>query len=200
MFSRADEKGWRLVKLRELGKYINGKAFGPDDWSNKGLPIIRIQNLTDPNAPFNYCDKPVEKKYYVKNGDLLISWSATLDVFIWWGGVALLNQHIFRVELFESRVNKKFMYYLIKFVLDEIKKKTHGSTMKHITKTRFENFSVPLPFKNGKPDIEEQKRIVAYLDKIAEKQRKLLELYKKTEEELEMMKQAILSKAFRGEL
>ncbi len=57
-----------------------------------------------------------------------------------------------------------------------------------------ENIFLPLP------PLEEQKRIVAYLDRIAEKQRKLLELYEQTEKELELMKQAILSKAFRGEL
>jgi len=57
-----------------------------------------------------------------------------------------------------------------------------------------------VPCRNSKPDFEEQKRIVVYLDNIAEKQRGLLNLYKDTKDQVEEMKQAILNKAFRGEL
>ncbi len=200
VFSKADEKGWKRMKLKELGKYINGRAFSPNEWEDRGLPIIRIQNLNDPTAPYNYYSKPVEEKYYVKNGDLLISWSATLDVYVWEGGDALLNQHIFKVKLNTNKVTKDFMYYVVKYALNEIKGKTHSSTMKHITKSKFENFKIPIPFKDGKPDIEEQKCIAAYLDQIAGKQQKLLKLYKETEKEIDEMKQSILNKAFRGEL
>jgi len=132
------DEGFELVRLGDVGKYINGRAFKPSEWEETGLPIIRIQNLNNPNAPYNYCSKPVEKKYYIQNGDLLISWSASIDAYIWSGGKALLNQHIFKVELKNEYIDKKYMYFAIKPILKSIMDKTHGSTMKHITKKKFE--------------------------------------------------------------
>ena len=95
------------LKLGDIADFINGHAFKPTDWNGKGKKIIRIQNLTDNKKPYNMTDKEVDKKYVVKNGDLLVSWSATLDVFSWEGEDALLNQHIFKVVPKYDLVNKK---------------------------------------------------------------------------------------------
>ena len=82
----------RLKKpLGCVAKFVNGRAFKPDDWSSNGLPIIRIQNLTDPAARLNRFNGPFDNRHAVKNGDILVSWSATLDVFKWHGGEAILN-------------------------------------------------------------------------------------------------------------
>lgn len=124
-------QGWELVALGELGDYVNGKAFKPSDWEANGLPIIRIQNLTNAAAPFNYCSGTVEDKYHVRNGDLLISWSATLGAFIWNRGDAILNQHIFRVVVNEERVDKLYLKYAVQSALEELSKRTHGATMRH---------------------------------------------------------------------
>ena len=194
VFVRTDEEGWEWVELKKVGKYINGRAFKGEEWETVGLPIIRIQNLTNPNAPFNYCSKPVKEKYYVKDGDLLISWSATLEVFAWNRGDAILNQHIFRVEANEKLIDKNFMFYAIKHVLRQIQEKIHGSAMKHITKREFENITIPLP------SLEEQKRIVTYLDKIRETAKALDKLQQITKTELEKLSRAILDRAFKGEL
>ena len=34
-----------MVRLGDVATYINGYAFKPSDWSDTGLPIIRIQNI-----------------------------------------------------------------------------------------------------------------------------------------------------------
>ena len=67
---------WGVVRLIDVAEYINGYGFSPKEWSNKGLPIIRIQNLNDRSAEFNYFDGEIDSKYIVENGDLLFSWSA----------------------------------------------------------------------------------------------------------------------------
>src|SRR5262249_55218422 len=85
-------KTWPRKKLGDLGRYINGMAFKPTDWTPDGLPIIRIQNLTDPSKPFNRFAGEAPRRYLVRNGDLLISWSASLGSFIWNRGDAILNQ------------------------------------------------------------------------------------------------------------
>ena len=146
---------WKTYKLGELGRYINGKAFKPEDWKTSGLPIIRIQNLTDSSKPFNYCDQPVEPRYYVNDGDLLISWSATLGSFIWGRGSAVLNQHIFKAIPKAELVERDFLHFLMLETLDEMASHAHGIAMKHITKGKFEAIEVAIP------PLPEQHRIVA---------------------------------------
>jgi len=146
------------VPLGEVAKFINGRAFKPSDWGSNGLPIIRIQNLTNEDATFNYYDKAVEEQYYVKDGDLLISWSATLDVFIWNRGNAVLNQHIFKAIPDTNKISKMFLFYALKYVMDELRAQTHGATMKHITRKPFEQTKIFLP------PLPEQERIVRLLD------------------------------------
>jgi type I restriction enzyme S subunit len=111
---------WRSYKLGELAQYINGKAFKPDNWKTSGLPIVRIQNLTDRSKPFNYCDEQVESRYLINDGDLLISWSATLGSFIWDRGPAVLNQHIFKAIPNVDLVERDFLHFLMLETLDEM--------------------------------------------------------------------------------
>ena len=89
------KEGWEYKKLGDIATYINGFPFKPSDWEDSGKPIIRIQNLTNPQSTFNRCSRTdIPKKYFVSYGDILISWSATLGVFEWTLEDALLNQHI----------------------------------------------------------------------------------------------------------
>ena len=87
---------YEIKTLGTVARYVNGRAFKPSEWEKTGLPIIRIQNLTDNKASFNFSSKVHEDKYRVKNGDLLFAWSASLGAHIWRGSDAWLNQHIFR--------------------------------------------------------------------------------------------------------
>lgn len=145
---------WKRYKLGELAQFINGKAFSQEDWRESGLPIIRIQNLTDRSKPFNYFDQQVEPRYRVDDGDLLISWSATLGSFIWDRGPAVLNQHIFKAEPNKRLVERDFLHFLILATLDEMAEHTHGLAMKHITKSKFEAIEVAVP------PLVQQRRIV----------------------------------------
>lgn len=147
----------KMVELGKAATYINGKAFKPEQWSTEGLPIIRIENLNKTGAYFNYYSGDLEEKYLVKNGDLLVSWSASLDAFIWDRGNAALNQHIFKVVENPEIVDRGYLFFCLKAVMQEIRDQTHGATMKHINKPEFEAFKIPLP------PLPEQKRIAAIL-------------------------------------
>ena len=71
---------------------------------------------------------------------------------------------------------------------------------KHVTKNKFVSITIPIPFKNGKPDLEKQKEIAEYLDKLSEKVKQLEKLQELELEKLKSFKKSILNKAFRGEL
>ena len=133
------------VRIADIANFINGFAFKPDDWGNIGLPIIRIQNLNDPEKAFNRTVRNVSKKYRVKKGDILVSWSATIAVFEWDNEDALLNQHIFKVEFDSSRVVKQYFKLALKKTIHDLIKFAHGSTMKHVVKKDFEKHKIPLP-------------------------------------------------------
>jgi restriction endonuclease S subunit len=91
---------WEQSKVKYLANYLNGLAFKPSDWSEQGIKIIRIQNLTDPGSVYNYYEGYLDNKYLIRKGDILISWSASLGVYTWAEDEpAWLNQHIFKVTL-----------------------------------------------------------------------------------------------------
>jgi type I restriction enzyme S subunit len=70
--------GWLAARINDTGLYINGLAFKPSDWKPSGLPIIRIQNLSDDSREFNYAQGEFPDEVLVRTGDILVSWSATL--------------------------------------------------------------------------------------------------------------------------
>lgn len=150
----------RSATLRNVAEFINGVAFKPDDWQAQGRRIIRIQNLTDPNKPFNRTLREVEDKYHVHPGDLLVSWSASLGVFEWPGSdVGLLNQHIFRVVPNEAVVDKRYLRHVLETALEDMRRHLHGATMQHVNREEFLATRIFLP------PISEQQRIAAILDK-----------------------------------
>lgn len=152
------KQGWEIKKLGEIATYINGYAFKPEHWGEDGLPIIRIQNLNNPNAEFNYCSLDVPDKYVIDNGDILISWSASLGVYEWNQGKAYLNQHIFKVLFNKIEINKFFFKYAIGAKIKDMIKNAHGATMKHIVKGDFDNTPIPVP------PLPVQEQIVSELD------------------------------------
>jgi type I restriction enzyme S subunit len=150
----------RFVELGSIAEFINGAAFKPSDWTDKGKRIIRIQNLTDPTKPFNRTRREVIDKLHVQPGDLLVSWSASLGVFEWHGAdTALLNQHIFRVVHDSARIDKRYLRYGLERALLEMKRHLHGATMQHVNRGEF------LATRLYLPPLPEQRRIAQILDK-----------------------------------
>ena len=137
------------MKLGEICNFINGRAFKPSEWDKKGLPIVRIQNLNDENAEFNFCSKAIEDKYIIEDNQLLFSWSGTpgtsFGAFFWNRGKAVLNQHIFKV-IPKININIEFLRYLLNGNLDIIISKSHGGVgLQHITKRELEEIIVDIP-------------------------------------------------------
>ena len=154
-------KGWLLLTYNDVADYINGRAFKPEEWESNGVPIIRIQNLNEPCAPYNYSSGSFERQYNVQEGDLLFAWAASLGVYIWKGQDAWLNQHIFKVTPY-SCIDKEYLYFALSASINDFYQKCHGSGMVHITRKLFINMPLLLPPMN------EQKRIIkaikAYYD------------------------------------
>lgn len=181
---------WNTSKLKYLGQYINGYAFKPEEWGSKGVPIIRIQDLTGSNDNPNYFEGQIDKKYWVENGDILISWAATLDAFIWNKGNGWLNQHIFKAVPNRRIINYDFFFWMIKESMKNMNNDNkHGIFMQHVTLSVFNNFTIPMP------PLAEQERIAAFLDAECAEIDTVLEKTRASIEEYKKLKQAIITQA-----
>ena len=166
--------------MGDVATYVNGYAFKPSDWGKTGLPIIRIQDLTGSSYQLNYYDGEYSEQIEINDGDVLISWSASLGVYIWSRGKALLNQHIFKVIFNKQQINKNYFVFAVQHKLQELEKKTHGATMKHIIKKDFDNTLIPFP------TLEKQE----YIAKVLIKAQTVVEDRKKQLEELDKLVKA----------
>jgi type I restriction enzyme S subunit len=192
MVSAEIPAGWHKTTLGQIGEYINGRGFKKTEWSDFGLPIIRIQDLTGTGKEQNYFNGDIDERHIVNPGDLLISWSATLGAYIWQGPKAALNQHIFKVR---SYIDKKCHYYLIQHILGDLYRQAHGSGMVHITKTKFENTPVFLP------ETEEgQRQLVAEIEKQFSRLDEAVANLKRVKANLKRYKAALLKAAVEGKL
>jgi type I restriction enzyme S subunit len=116
------------------------------------------------------------EKIEINDDDVLISWSASLGVYIWNRGKALLNQHIFKVQFDKEEVDKKYFVFAVQYTLKEMEMKTHGATMKHIVKKDFDNTMIPFPALEQQAEIA---NILSRIDKIIDaRQQQLCKLEK----------------------
>lgn len=151
-----------MRRLGDLFHFKNGRGFKKEEWGTSGLPIIRIQNLNNENAPFNYFSGEYSADILVEPDDLLFSWSGTVGSsfgsHLWRGEVGLLNQHIFKIGLRDD-ISKRYAFYGLRFITEEIEKSVSGAVgLVHITKEKLNDFILPIP------PISEQNRIVLALD------------------------------------
>lgn len=126
-------EGWEKVELSKIAEFLNGFAFKPKHLGNEGMPIIKIKEMKNGvvnDTPRNN-GKDIAKKYLVENGDILFSWSATLEVVIWKYETGLLNQHLFKVTP-KKGFGRSYVYLATKNSLLIFDQLTTGATMKHI--------------------------------------------------------------------
>ena len=156
-------KGWVWARVGDICEAVNGRAFKPFEWMGTGVPIIRIQNLRDPSAQFNYYQGEIDSKFQVIEGDLLFAWSGTpgtsFGAHLWSGPSAVLNQHIFNVHFSRSEISPRYMKEVLNQNVSEYVRQAQGGVgLAHITKPKFNDSMIALP------PLAEQRRIVAEIE------------------------------------
>ena len=105
--------GWKQGNLLDIANYLNGLAmqkYRPNR-DESGLPVLKIKELRQGFCDGNseLCSPNIKPEYVIHDGDVIFSWSGSLLVDIWCGGVCGLNQHLFKVT---SQTYDKWFYYL----------------------------------------------------------------------------------------
>ena len=142
-------KGWRVMSLTNIANYTNGLAmqkFRPNN-KDKGLPVLKIKELGQGSfdSSCDRCSSLIEEQFKVNNGDIIFSWSGTLLVDIWCGGICGLNQHLFKVT---SKEFPKWFYYM--WTKEHLRNFIHiandkAVTMGHIKRGHLEEAKVLVP-------------------------------------------------------
>lgn len=153
---------WKCVQQDSVVTLNNGRAYKLTEWEQSGTPVIRLQNLTGSGETYYYSNLKLPPHQYVHNGDLLFMWSATFGPHIWKNDKAIYHYHIWKVDC-SPKVKRLFMFHVLSQFTDEIRKKTNGSTMLHLTKAGMEKELISLP------PIHEQQKISAILTAVDEK-------------------------------
>jgi type I restriction enzyme S subunit len=103
--------GWEVRSLDEVARFLNGLAlqkYPPKD--GQSLPVIKIAQLRGGSTTgADLASADLDPDYIVEDGDVLFSWSGSLECVLWAGGRGALNQHLFKVT---SNEHPKWFYYL----------------------------------------------------------------------------------------
>jgi type I restriction enzyme, S subunit len=140
-------KGWEVRILDKTAHYLNGLAlqkYPPGDGPT--LPVIKIAQLRKGDSiGADRCNTDLPPNYIVQDGDVLFSWSGSLEVELWCGGPGALNQHLFKVTSLEF---PKWFYYLwTLYHLDEFRliAADKATTMGHIQRGHLTAAKVLIP-------------------------------------------------------
>jgi type I restriction enzyme S subunit len=147
LLKRKIPEGWETGSLWNIAKYFNGLAM--QKYRPKGqehLPVIKIKEMSDGITGKTEKASPnIPTDAIVNDGDVLFSWSATLDVKIWSQGKGALNQHIFKIT--SDKYPRTFYYYELIAYLSHFKMmaERRKTTMGHITQDHLKQSRICIP-------------------------------------------------------
>lgn len=141
-------KGWSVRSLDSLATYLNGLALQkfPPEGDDEYLPVIKIAQLRAGNTVgADRASARLKSEYVVHDGDVLFSWSGSLEVEVWCGGDGALNQHLFKVT--SNEVPKWFYYLATRNFLPRFREiAAHkATTMGHIQRKHLTEARIALP-------------------------------------------------------
>ena len=139
--------GWEVRSLDQIARFLNGLAlqkFPPSD--EHSLPVIKIAQLRAGNTiGADRASSKLERDYIVQDGDILFSWSGSLECVLWAGGPGALNQHLFKVT--SETYPKWFCYHGVHLHLDDFRHIAAGkaTTMGHIQRHHLTDAKLAVP-------------------------------------------------------
>lgn len=134
------------VPLSGLGRFVNGGAYTKGA-TGTGRMVIRIADLNSgpgESTVYNEIDVPDDKT--ARPGDILMSWSGSLGVYVWHRPEAIINQHIFKVVP-NAEIPRWLVFDRLEAAITELQAiaADKATTMGHIQRRHLETTTVELP-------------------------------------------------------
>lgn len=141
------EESWERKSLDQIAHYLNGLALQKYPVNDgESLPVIKIrelnQGITDTT---DKCSRAIPEQYIIHDGDILFSWSGSLQIVIWHDGEGALNQHLFKVT--SEYYPKWFYYFATKYHLEDFRAiaESKSTTMGHIQRYHLSEAFISIP-------------------------------------------------------
>ena len=141
-------RGWGVEPLDQIATFLNGLALQnyPAEIDSEYLPVIKIAQMHKGNTEgSDRASIDIPPEYIVDDGDVLFSWSGSLEVILWCSGRGALNQHLFKVT--SDKFPKWFYYYWVLHHLPDFQLIAEGkaTTMGHIQRHHLSEAMVLVP-------------------------------------------------------
>ena len=187
-------ESWGRVLLGEIATIQNGFPFKSSQFTkSEGMPLIRIRDVGADYSDTNYVGD-YDPAFLVKAGDLLIGMDGDFNCARWRGPDGLLNQRVCRVILKSDIYHPKLLDYALPGYLKAINDMTSSVTVKHLSSKSIAEIPLPLP------PIDQQKRIVAEIEKQFSRLDEAVANLKRVKANLKRYKAAVLKAAVEGRL
>ena len=182
-------QGWHCGSLLDIAEYTNGLAcqkYRPTD--NNKLPVIKIKEMHDGlSADTEWVKADIPDDVKVFDGDVLFSWSASLEVILWAYGNGGLNQHIFKVTSKNGYPRSFYFYQLIHYVgVFKQMAEARKTTMGHITQDHLRQSTIALP-----PNVDIanklEEKLCPIFDEIVKNNQEIMALTKQRDELLPLL-------------
>ena len=182
-------QGWHCGTLLDIAEYTNGLAcqkYRPTD--NNKLPVIKIKEMHDGlSADTEWVKTDIPDDVKVFDGDVLFSWSASLEVMLWAYGNGGLNQHIFKVTSKNGYPRSFYFYQLIHYVgIFKQMAEARKTTMGHITQDHLKQSTITLP-----PNVDIanklEEKLCPIFDEIVKNNQEIMALTKQRDELLPLL-------------
>ena len=182
-------QGWHCGTLLDIAEYTNGLAcqkYRPTD--NNKLPVIKIKEMHDGlSADTEWVKADIPDDVKVFDGDVLFSWSASLEVMLWAYGNGGLNQHIFKVTSKNGYPRSFYFYQLIHYVgVFKQMAEARKTTMGHITQDHLRQSTIALP-----PNVDIanklEEKLCPIFDEIVKNNQEIMALTKQRNELLPLL-------------
>ena len=182
-------QGWHCGTLLDIAEYTNGLAcqkYRPTD--NNKLPVIKIKEMHDGlSADTEWVKADIPDDVKVFDGDVLFSWSASLEVMLWAYGNGGLNQHIFKITSKNGYPRSFYFYQLIHYVgVFKQMAEARKTTMGHITQDHLRQSTIALP-----PNVDIanklEEKLCPIFDEIVKNNQEIMALTKQRNELLPLL-------------
>jgi type I restriction enzyme S subunit len=169
--------GWKNITLKEIsleGKGEYGSGGSAVDYDETKPRYIRITDI-DENGRLKDDSKVssniIETKYLLEEEDLLFARSGSVGKTYLHqkeNSPAIFAGYLIRFKLDKTKVLPKYIFLFTKskkyHSWIKAKSESKTMTMSNINAKEYSELKIPIPFKDGKPDLETQKKIVQILE------------------------------------
>lgn len=184
-----------LSNTYKIGSLISlKKGKKPNNLSSENvqglMPYVDIKSF-ETGVIDKYTDG--EKCVECKDGDLLIVCDGSRSGLIGKAIEGFVGSTLALIEL-DGRIDKNYLYYFIQGKYQLLNKNVKGTGTPHLKQDLLKSFEIAIP------SLEIQKQIVQQIEERLSQLDSAVETLKKTKQQLEIYRQAVLKKAFDGNL